>query len=61
MGEPTMRTKEINFHLDHKLSEILKITIDELDKMALSDVEMMRETLFRIEKELYEEVANEQK
>ena len=56
-----MRTKEINYHLDHKLCEILKITIDELDKMALSDVERMRETLFRIEKELYEEVANEQK
>ena len=45
-----MRTNEINYHLDHALSEILAITIDELDEMDLDVVEMMREVLFRIGK-----------
>jgi len=50
----TVRTNEINFHLDHDLSEILEITIDELDEMDLDVVEMMREVLFRIGKDAYE-------
>ena len=50
----TVRTNEINFRLDHDLSEILEITIDELDKMDLDVVEMMREVLFRIGKDAYE-------
>ena len=50
----TVRTNEINFRLDHDLSEILEITIDELDKMDLDVVEMMREVLFRIRKDAYE-------
>ena len=49
-----MRTNEINFHLDHDLSEILEITIDELDEMDFDVVEMMREGLFRIGKDAYE-------
>ena len=49
-----MRTNEINYHLDHALSEILAITIDELDEMDLDVVEMMREVLFRIGKDAYE-------
>ena len=49
-----MRTNEINYHLDHDLSEILAITIDELDEMDLDVVEMMREVLFRIGKDAYE-------
>ena len=49
-----MRTNEINFQLDHDLSEILAITIDELDEMDLDVVEMMREVLFRIGKDAYE-------
>jgi len=50
----TVRTNEINFRLDHDLSEILEITIDELDEMDLDVVEMMREVLFRIGKDAYE-------
>jgi len=50
----TVRTNKINFRLDHDLSEILEITIDELDEMDLDVVEMMREVLFRIGKDAYE-------
>ena len=42
-----MRTNEMNYHLDHELCEIFHITIDDLDKIELSVVEVMRELLFK--------------
>lgn len=42
-----MRTNEINYHLDHELCEIFEITIDDLDKIELGVVEVMRELLFK--------------
>ena len=50
MSEPILeRTAEDNYHLDLTVAEMLNITVDDVDKLPLESLEVLRDYFFEPE------------